>query len=82
MFATHSLAPSKHGYEASNNNTPSDQTLHQYRNVYSRSGYKFKPNGYFSTHMFKVEEDRTSATCRYLGNGHNKLATQLNTKGG
>ena len=37
----HHLAPAEHGYRASNNQTPSNKTLHQYRNVYSRSGHKF-----------------------------------------
>ena len=78
----HCLAPAEHGYRASSNHTPSNQNLPQDRNVYSRNGHKFDPNGYYSSHGFKVEESHTFATFPYPGNSHNKLATRLETKGG
>ena len=37
----HRSAPAEHRYRASNNQTLSNKTLHQYHNVYSRSGHKF-----------------------------------------
>ena len=40
------------------------------------------PNGYCSSHEFKVEESHTSATCRYPGDGQNKLVARLDTRGG
>ena len=43
---------------------------------------KFDPNGYCSSHSYKVEEYHTSATFRFSKNGHNKLATRLNIRGG
>ena len=72
----------KHGHHLSNHQAPSDQNPLRDRNVYSRIGHKFEPNGYCSSHEFKVEEYHTFATCRFLGNGHNKLATRMDTKGG
>ena len=78
----HRSSPAKHGRRASSNQTPYNQNLLQDRNVYSRSGHKFEPNGYFSYHGFKVEESHTSVTCHYPGNCRNKLYTRLDTKGG
>ena len=42
----------------------------------------FDPNGYCSSHGYKVEESHTSATCRFPRNGHNKSYTRLDIKGG
>ena len=78
----HRSAPAKHGYHASSNQTPSDHNMIRDQNVYSRIGGKFNPNGYCSSHRFKVKESHTSATCRYPGDGHNKLASWMDTKGG
>ena len=77
----HRSAPAKHGYHASSNQTPSDHNMIRDQNVYSRSGKKFNPNGYLSSHGFKVEESHTSVTCCYTLYGHNKLATRLDIKG-
>ena len=78
----HRLALAEHGHRASSNQTPYNQNLPGDRNVYSRSGQKIDPNGYWSSHRFKVEESHTSTTYRYPVHGHNKLATRLDTKGG
>ena len=72
----HCSALDEHGHQASRNSTPSDLNSNQDRNVYSKSGQKIDPNGY------KVEEAHTSATCRFPNNGHSKLATLMNIKGG
>ena len=50
--------------------------------MYSKSGQKIDPNGYCSSHGYKVEEYYTWATCRLPKNGHNKLSTRLDIKGG
>ena len=50
--------------------------------MYSRSGQKFDPHGYCSSHGYKVKEAHTSATCPFPKNRHNKLATRLDIKGG
>ena len=71
-----------HGHRSSSNLTPSDPTSSQDRNVYSRCGQKFDPNGYCSSQGYKVEGSHTSATCRFPNNSHNKSATQLDIKGG
>ena len=76
------LAPAENGHRASSNKNPSDKSLLWNRNVYSHSGHKFDPNGYCSYHRFKLQESHTSATFRCLGDGHNKLATRIDTKGG
>ena len=78
----HCLAPAKHGRRASRNQTPSDHNSLQDQNVYLRSGHKFDPNGYCSPHGYKVKESHTSTTCRLPGNGHNKLATRMEIRGG
>ena len=65
----------RHGYQVSSNSTPLDLNSSQYRNLYSRSGHRFNPNGCCSSHGYKVEESHTSATCRFPNNGHNKSAT-------
>ena len=62
-------------HRASRNTTWSDPNPSQYCNLYSRSGQRFDPNRYCSSHRYKVEELHTSATCRFPGNGHNKSAT-------
>ena len=80
--SVHCSTTAKHGHRASINSTPSYPTSSQDRNVYSRSGQKFDPNGYCSSHGYKVEEAHTSTTCCFPKNGHNKLATQLDIKGG
>ena len=69
-----------HGHRETSNTTLSETP--QDRNLYSRSGQRFDPNGYCSSHGYKVEESHTSATCRFLGNNHNKSATRLNIMGG
>ena len=50
--------------------------------MYSRSGQKFDPNGYCSSHGYKVEEAHTSATCCFPNNGQKKLPTRLDIKVG
>ena len=70
-----------HGHRVSSNTTPSDPNPSQYRNLYSRSGQRFNPNGYCSSHGYKVEESHTSATCRFPSNGHNTSGTRLNIMG-
>ena len=71
-----------HGHRASSNKTPSEPNPSQYHNLYSQSGQMFEPNGYSSSHGYKVDESHTSATCRFPSNGHNKSATRLNIMGG
>ena len=71
-----------HGHWASSNSTPSNPNSSQDQNLYSRSGQRFDPNGYCSSHGYKVEESHTSATCRFPSNGHSKSATQLDIKRG
>ena len=82
----HSLANagslSNHRHSSANLGDPSNQNLLRDRNIYSRIGQNFDPNRYFSSHVFKVKETHTYATCRYLLDGHNKLATRLDNKGG
>ena len=71
----------RHGHRSSRNTTPLDTNPSQDRNLYSRSGQRFDPNGYSSSQGKKVEESHMSATCRFPSNGHNKLATRLNIIG-
>ena len=78
----HLSTTSEHRHWASSNSTPSDPTSSQDRNLYSRIGQKFDPSWYCSSHGYKVEEAHMSATCRFPKNGHNKLATQLDIRGG
>ena len=78
----HRSTPSEHGHRASSDSTPSDPNSSQDRNVYSKSGQNFDPNGYCSSNGYKVEELHTSATCRFPNNRHNKLDTRLDIKGG
>jgi hypothetical protein len=40
------------------------------------------PTGYCSSHGFKVKPGHTSATCAHRKEGHNTVATRLDTKGG
>ena len=60
----------------------SDHNMLQDCNLYSRSGHKFEPNRYWSSHGFKVKGSHTSVACRYPGNDHNKFAMRLDTTGG
>ena len=78
----HCLAPAKHSHQASRNSTPSDPNSNQDRNIYSKSGQKLDPNGYCSSHGYKVEEAHTSADFRCPNNCHNKLTTGLDIRGG
>ena len=78
----HQSITARHRHWVSRNSGPLDPTSIQDRNVYSRSGQRFDPNGYCSSHDYKVEESHTSATCRFPSNGHNKSATRLGIKGG
>ena len=71
-----------HGHRASSNTTPLETNPPQHRNLYSQSGQRFDPNGYCSSHGYKVEDYHTSATCRFPNNNHNKSATRLNIMGG
>ena len=71
-----------HGHRAARNTTPSDPNPSQDRNLHSRSGQRFDPNGYCSSHRYKLEESHTSATYLFTTNGHNKSATRLNIMGG
>ena len=59
----HRSTTAEHGHWASSNSTPSDTTSSQDRNLDSRSGHKFDPNRYFSSHGYKVEEAHMSVTC-------------------
>ena len=70
------------GHRASRNTTPSETNTPQDRNLYSRRGQRFDPNGCCSSHGYKVEESHTSATYRFPGRNHNKSATRLNIMGG
>ena len=72
----------KSGHCLANTGAPSDLTLICDQNIYAKSGTKFEPNKYCSSHSYKIEETHNSATCIYLIDGHNKLATLLDTKGG
>ena len=78
----HSLAPADHGHRLANVGAPSNQNPLHDSNIYSRSRQKFYPNMYCSSQGFKVEESHSSATCRYPVDGHKKLATRMETKGG
>ena len=77
----HQATTDGHGNRASRNTTPSEPNPNQDRNLYSQSGQRFDPNGYCSSHGYKVEESHTSATCRFPSNGHNKSDTRLNIMG-
>ena len=61
----HQSTTARYGNRASSNLTPSDPNSSQDRNVYSRSGQRFDPNRYCSSHSYKVEELHMSATCRF-----------------
>ena len=63
----HRSATAEHGHCASSNLTLSNQSLLQNRNVYWRREHKFDPNGYWSSHGFKLEESHTSPTRPYPG---------------
>ena len=73
-------APADRGHSLANVGTPANHNPPRDRNIYSRSGQKFDPNGYFSYHGFKVEETHTSATCTRPLNDPKKLETRLDTK--
>ena len=75
--SVHCSTPAKHGHQASSNLTLSDPTSIQDRNVYYKSGQKFDPNGYCSSHGYKVEEAQTSTACSFPKNGNNKLDKRL-----
>ena len=70
------------GHRSSSHKILLETNTAQYRNLYSHSGQRFDPNGYCSSHGYKVEESHTSATCRFLNSTHNKSATRLNIMGG
>ena len=72
---------SGHGHQASSNSTPSYPNPSQDQNLYSRSGQRLDPNGYCSSHRYKLEELHTSATCCFPINFHNKSATWLKIMG-
>ena len=69
------------GHRASSNTTPSETNTSQDHNLYSCSGQRFDPNGYCSSHGYKVKDSHTSVTCRFPNITHNKSATQLNIMG-
>ena len=71
-----------HGHRVSTNMTPSEPNPSQDCNIYSRSGQRFNPNGYCSSHGYKVEESHMSATCRFLSNGNNESPTRPKIMGG
>ena len=66
-----------HGHRASSNTTLSKPNPSQDHNLYYRSGQRFDPYGYCSSHGYKVEESHTSVTCHFPSNGHNKSAKHL-----
>ena len=70
-----------YGNQASRNTTLSKTNPPQYRNLHSRSGQRFDPNGYCYSNGYKVEESHTSATCRFPNINHNKSTTRLNIMG-
>ena len=78
----HPSSPADHEHCLDNVQTPSDKNPLRDCNIYSTIAQKFDPNRYLSSHGFKVEESCTSATCCYPVDGHNILATRLDTKGG
>ena len=80
--SVHQSTTAGHGHRSSSNTTPFETNPPQDRNLYSRSGQRFNPNGYCSSHGYKVEESHTSATCRIPNNNHNKSDTRLNIMGG
>ena len=69
-----------HGHQASSNTTPSETP--QDRKLYSCSGQRFDPNGYCSSHGYKVQDSHTSATCRFSSSNHNQSDMLLNIMGG
>ena len=71
----HKSTTSGQGHQASSNTTPLETNTSQDHNLYSCSGQRFDPNGYCSSHGYKVEESHTSATCRFPNSTHNKSAT-------
>ena len=71
-----------HVHRESSNMTPSEPNPSQYCNLYSRNGQRLDPNGYCSSHGYKVGDLHTSVTCRFPSNGHNKSAKRLNIIGG
>ena len=80
--AEHQSTTAGQGHRASSNTTPSETKPPQDCNLYCRRGQRFDPNWYCSSHVFKVEESHTSATCRFPNNNHNNSATRLNIMGG
>ena len=52
------------GHRESSNTNLLETKKSQDHNLYSRSGQRFDPNGYCSSHGYKVEESHTSANCR------------------
>lgn len=47
-----------------------------------RYNQNLDPNGYCSTHGYKVKRGHTSRTCNTRGTNHNVAATRLDTKNG
>ena len=78
----HRSSSADHRHCSANIQAPSNQNPLYDRNVYSRSGGEFDHNKYWSSYGFKVEDFHTSVSCRYPVDGHKKLATRLETKGG
>ena len=74
----HQSTTAGHGHRVSIKKTPLEPNPSQDRNLYSQRGQIFDPNGYCSSHGYKVEELHTSEICRFPSNGHNKSATRLN----
>ena len=70
------------GQRDSSNTTQSEPNPSQDRNLYSQIRQRFDPNGYCSSHGYKVEESHTSTTFCFPINGHNKSATRLKIMGG
>ena len=66
----HQSTTAGHVHWASRNATLLETNPPQDHNLYSRSGKSFDPNGYCSSHGYKVEESQTSATCRFPNSNH------------
>ena len=79
--SVHRSAQDKHGHHMTNHQIPSNRNSLRDCNVYSRNGHKFDPSGYCLFNGFRVKEYHTFATCRFLGDGHKKMATRLDNKG-
>ena len=56
----HQSTTAGRGHRASRNTTQLETNPPRYRNLYSQSGQSFDPNGYCSSHGYKVEESHTS----------------------